>query len=152
MNKTQLKEYLQKHFEVVLENKNDKEIIEENKIKLFIDVGSIDDKCYVWISEFIAKNSKNEYFYFVYYGKKNTTLFYDDDKKYIGVRLPNNVTERYKYELFLKKVKKILPTSNSYVIFFSNDKVLYNSKNKKSHIILCNEDTIESLIFKHYDF
>lgn len=152
MIKKELKEYLESKFNTVLENSKDKDIIENNKINLDIQVNSIDDKVYVWVSEFVCKNKKGDILYFVYYGKKNTTLIYDDVKKNICIRLANNVTQRYQYEAFLKKVKHDLNKSNSYIIFFSCDKVIFPIKNPKNRIYVVNEETIDSYLNKFYDF
>lgn len=152
MNKQQLKNFLDSHFEMVIENKNNKDLIETNKIHLGIDVNSIDNKCYIWVADYVVKNNKSEYFYFLYHSKKDTTIFYDEIKKNICIRLSNNVTQRYKYELFLKKVKKFLPSSKTYVVFYTNGKVIYNDKNNKNHIFICNDETIEKALARYYDF
>lgn len=152
MNKQQLKNFLDNHFDKVLENRNNKDLIEENKIHLGIEVNSVDDKCYIWVADYVVKNNKSEYFYFLYHSKKDTTIYYDEIKKNICIRLPNNVTQRYKYELFLKKVKKLLPSSKTYIVFYSNGKIIYNDRDNKNHILICNNETIDIILGSYYDF
>ena len=151
MNKLELKNYLESKFETVLSNDGLEDRVEFNKQTLNIANGTADDKCYVWIAEYLCMNKKGEKFYFIYYGKKNTTLIFDDTKKTISIRLANNVTKRNQYDMLLKKIKKYLPSSKTYLVFFSCDKVEYNLKNIKSRIIITNEESIDGLLQKYYD-
>ncbi len=152
MNKLELKEYLEQSFCTVLENKNKtKEGIEETKTKLGIEVGSLDDRCYVWKCDFVCKNEKEEIFYIIFYSKKNTLMTWDDDKKCINTRLDNNVTKRYMFKDILSDLKKDLPESKSYLIIYSISDVVFNPKNVKNHVYVCNEANFDSYIAKFMD-
>ncbi len=152
MTKLELKEYLIENFLEVYENTNKtKEGIEITKTKLGIEVGSIDDRCYVWKADFVCKNEKNEIFYFIFYSKKNTSMVWDDEKKCINTRLDNNVTKRYMFKDILSDLKKDLPESNSYLIIYSISNVTFNPKNVKNHVYVCNESNLENYIGKFMD-
>lgn len=148
MNKSQLKEYLSSKFEVVLENSYYQDNSEHNKQILEITPKSRDDKCYVSVADLICMNKKKEKFYFLYYGKKNTTLMFDDKTKTISVRLENNAIKRNQYDSLLKKIKKEILTSNSYLVFFTISKIEPSGTKK---ILIANEENIDSLLFKYYD-
>lgn len=152
MNKLQLKEYLETKFELVLENKNNNGVIEVNKNMLDIKPKSADDKCYCWVAEYVTKNKNNEKFYFIYYGKKGTTLVWDNNKKNICTRLSNGVTKHYSYDSMLKQIKSNLNKSNSYLIFFSNDKVIFNPDNKGQRILILNEENIDAWLGNKFDY
>ncbi len=152
MNKLELKEYLEQNFATVLENKNKtKEGIEETKTKLGIEVGSIDDRCYVWKCDFVCKNEEGKIIYIIFYSKKKTLMTWDDDKKCINTRLDNNVTKRYMYKEILSDLKKDLPESNSFLVIYSIADINFNPKSTKNHVFVCNEANFDSYIGKYMD-
>ncbi len=152
MNKLELKEYLEQSFNLVLENKNKtKDGIEETKTKLAIEVGSVDDRCYVWKCDFVCRNDKGEIIYIIFYSKKNTLMTWDDEKKCINTRLDNNVTKRYMFKDILSDLKKDLPESNSHLVIYSISDVVFNPKNVKNHVYVCNESNFDNYIAKFFD-
>ncbi len=148
MNKTQLKDFLESRFNIVLENELHKDRITFNKQCMNIQPNTNDDKCYVTVADFICMNRKSEKFYFCLYGKKNTTMKLDEKTNTISIRLENNVIKRNMYDSLFRKIKKPLQTSKSYVVFFTNGDV-ENHGSKK--IIICNELSIDPLLSKYYD-
>ncbi len=151
MNKIELKNFLERKFETVLDSSPIAEVIEVNKNILGITPGSIDDKSYVWVSEYIAMNHKQEIFYILYYGKKNTKLVWDNKSKSINTILKNGVIQRYTYDKLLKQVKKYLPKSRARIVFFCSTDVEFEPETNNK-IYLLNELNIDRFLEDFYDF
>ena len=150
MNKLELKDFLENRFDLVLESKNNPGVIATNKEMLGINAGTSEDKCYVWVSEYIAMNKKGEKFYFVYYGKKNTKLVWDNKTKSINTILSNGVIQRYSYDSLLKQVKKYLPKTKSHLVFFCSTDVVFEPETNNK-IYLLNENNIDRFLSSYYD-
>lgn len=152
MNKVQLIEFLKSHFNTIIINDKFKSPIKNDEIRMILDIKpeSIDDKCLVNVADIIVKNNKNQIFYFLYYSKKDTVMIYDDQKKCINIKMPNNVMKMYQYENVLKRVKKYINKSNSYLVFFSCGDVEFNQPISK-RIIIVNELTIDGYLGNKYD-
>ncbi len=151
MNKVELRNFLESKFEIVLDSSPNAGVIEANKSILGIMPGSIDDKAYAWVSEYIAMNRKGQIFYVLYYGKKNTKLVWDNKSKSINTILKNGVVQRYTYDRLLKQVKKYLPKSKAHIVFFCSTDVEFEPETNNK-IYLLNELNVDRFLEDFYDF
>ena len=66
--------------------------------------------------------------------------------------MSNGVTKHYSYDTMLKQIKSNLSKSNSYLIFFSNDNVIFNPSNNKQKLLVLNEENIERWLGSKFDY
>ncbi len=139
MTKKELEDFLKDDFDLVLENENKEEIINKNKNLLNLSIN--DQKCFIKVSNIIAKKN-NKILYFIYYDGVDRTLNYTAKNKNFLVLKPDGTKELNKYK-FLNYVKDDLPNSNSYVVFYSNYNIIFDEKyGFRNHIIVVNDKTI----------
>lgn len=153
MKKEALINYLEQKFEFIIVNDKFKHPIDVERTKYQLDIlaNTLDDACFIQVADIICKNKKGEYFYFIYYGKVGSILIYDTQKKCINIKMSNNVMKRYQYENVLKKIKKDIKKSHSYLIFFANCDVEFNEP-KSSHILILNEQNLDEYLMNKYDY